>query len=102
MLANLTRQGGQSFGSSKNHSNNKNGKSSNMICSHCGETGHSKQRCYEIIGYLEWWDFTKKPRKKITDKAMITSTEEDQLQPKANIAHQGTNGKVSVYIFCNF
>ena len=34
-----------------------------LMCSHCGEIGHSKQRCYEIIGYPDWWDFTKKPRK---------------------------------------
>ena len=28
-----------------------------LMCSHCGEMGHSKQRCYEFIGYPEWWDF---------------------------------------------
>ncbi|KAK4270129.1 hypothetical protein QN277_023208 [Acacia crassicarpa] len=27
-----------------------------LICSHCGDSGHSKARCYEIIGYPEWWD----------------------------------------------
>ncbi|KAH1046556.1 hypothetical protein J1N35_037340 [Gossypium stocksii] len=36
-------------------------KGNNYIRTHCGEEGHSKQRCYEIIGYPEWWDFTKKP-----------------------------------------
>ncbi|KAA8543807.1 hypothetical protein F0562_022016 [Nyssa sinensis] len=50
---------------------------------------HSKQRCYEIIGYPEWWDFTKKPRKKIAGKAMVTSTEEDQSPPTTNVAHPG-------------
>ena len=26
-------------------------KPSGLVCTHCGEMGHSKQRCYEIIGY---------------------------------------------------
>ncbi|KAG6763432.1 hypothetical protein POTOM_030847 [Populus tomentosa] len=34
------------------------------ICTHCGETGHTKLRCYELIGYPEWWDFSKAPRKR--------------------------------------
>ena len=36
-----------------------------LMCSHYSEMGYLKQRCYEIIGYLDWWDFTKKPRKNI-------------------------------------
>ena len=36
-----------------------------LVCFYCGEVGHSKQRCYEIIGYPDWRDFTKKPRKNI-------------------------------------
>lgn len=28
-------------------------------CTHCGGTGHSKSRCYDIIGYPEWWDPTR-------------------------------------------
>jgi hypothetical protein len=34
------------------------------MCTHCGETGHTKLRCYELIGYLKWWDFSKAPRKR--------------------------------------
>ncbi|KAA8517308.1 hypothetical protein F0562_017601 [Nyssa sinensis] len=86
MLANQTRQG-PSLGSSKTRNNQPPAKFSGLVCSHCGETGHSKQRCYEIIGYPEWWDFTKKPRKKIAGKAMVTSTKEDQSPPTANVAH---------------
>nr|KYP39693.1 hypothetical protein KK1_038978 [Cajanus cajan] len=25
-----------------------------LLCSHCGDSGHSKNRCYEIIGYPTW------------------------------------------------
>ena len=68
-----------------------------MVCTHCGEKGHLQQRCYEIIGYLEWWDFSKKPRKKIAGKAMMTSSEENQPLPTTNVAHPGIIGKTSVF-----
>ena len=85
MLANQTRQG-PSLGSSKTRNNQPPSKSSGFVCSHCGKTGHSKQRCYEIISYPEWWDFTKIPRKKIAEKAMVTSTEVDESPPTSNVA----------------
>ena len=25
-------------------------------CTHCDQTGHTKERCYELVGYPEWWD----------------------------------------------
>jgi len=96
MLANQTRQG-QSLGFSKTHNNQPPSKSSRFVCSHCGEIGHSKQRCYEIIGYREWWDFTKKLRKKIAGKAMVTSTEVDQSPPTTNVAQIGGVSKASVF-----
>ena len=45
----------------------------------------------------EWWDFSKKPRKKIAGKAMMTSSEENQPLPTANVAHLGIIGKASVF-----
>ena len=45
----------------------------------------------------EWWDFSKKPRKKIAGKAMMTSSEENQPLPTANVAHPGIIGKTSVF-----
>ena len=95
MLANPHRQG-PFLGSSKTRNNQPPSKSSGFMCSHCGETGHSKQRCYEIIGYPEWWDFTKKPRKKIAGKAMVTSTQVDQSPPTINVAQPGDVSKASV------
>ena len=43
------------------------------MCSHCDEMRHLIQRCYEIIDYLDWWDFSKKPRKNIR-KPMVHLT----------------------------
>ncbi|XP_038678366.1 uncharacterized protein LOC120006034 [Tripterygium wilfordii] len=31
-------------------------------CAHCGRPGHSKQKCYELIGYPEGWDKTRDSR----------------------------------------
>lgn len=27
---------------------------SECVGTHCGETGHTKSRCYELVGYPEW------------------------------------------------
>lgn len=59
---------------------------------------------FKIIGYPEWWDFSK-PRKKIAGKVMVTFTNEiqskveDKPQPTANVAHPGIVGKANV--ICN-
>ena len=45
----------------------------------------------------KWWDFSKKPRKKIAGKAMMTSSKENQPLPTANVAHPGIIGKTSVF-----
>ena len=49
-------------------------KSSTYTCTHCGEVGHSKKWCYEIVGYSEWWDFNRKPYKKLEKAAIATSS----------------------------
>jgi hypothetical protein len=68
MIANRHQQGiGSSFAKGKNNPGS--GKPNNYICTHCGETGHSKLRYYELIGYLEWWDFFEETGK----AAMATS-----------------------------
>ncbi|CAA0812014.1 Unknown protein [Striga hermonthica] len=35
------------------------GSAPRYICDHCGKTGHSKSRCYELIGYPENWERNK-------------------------------------------
>ena len=45
----------------------------------------------------EWWDFSKKSRKKIVEKAMMTSSKENQSLPTANVAHPSIIGKASVF-----
>ncbi|PWA60403.1 hypothetical protein CTI12_AA387250 [Artemisia annua] len=70
---------------------NQNGKT--FTCTHCGEEGHSKLRCYEIIGYPDWWDFTKKPRKKIGQASIATSSQTEAVNtPMA--AHTSANSEL--------
>ncbi|XP_058180009.1 uncharacterized protein LOC131298542 [Rhododendron vialii] len=33
-------------------------------CTHCDQTGHTKERCYELVGYPEWWDHSRDSKKR--------------------------------------
>ena len=95
MLTNTARHG-SSYESANKQNIQPSKKVNNLVCTHYGEKGHSQQWCNGIIGYLEWWDFLKKPRKKISSRVMTTSTEDQQL-PTTNVAHPGNVGKVHVF-----
>jgi hypothetical protein len=101
MIANRNQRG-TSYNSSKGKNSQGSGKQNNYICTHCGESGHSKLRCYELIGYPEWWDFSKKPRKNITGKAALAISgeslpvQEETLMPTANVTQPGSIGKANV------
>ncbi|KAI9184732.1 hypothetical protein LWI28_000549 [Acer negundo] len=62
-----------------------------LECTHCGEKGHTKQRCYEVIGYPEWWDFTKRPKKNIA-----TKKDPAKSPPSVNVAQSGMKTNSSV------
>lgn len=66
----------------------------NKKCNACGELGHNKERCYEVIGNLDWWDFTKKPRKNVS-KAVVANAESEQPDATtANVAHSSISHDV--------
>ncbi|PRQ38173.1 putative RNA-directed DNA polymerase [Rosa chinensis] len=67
----------------------------NKRCIICGELGHSKERCYEVISYPDWWDFTKKPRKNLGKAAVATKEEVYLDNASANVAQSGMKGKVT-------
>jgi predicted aspartyl protease len=107
MFTNQPRQGPTSR-TMKNRNNSSTGKYTGLAYGHCGESGHLKQRCYEIICYPEWWDFSKKPRKKFVGKAMMTTAEAqttaadklsaaDNLPPIVNVAHSNSTGKANTF-----
>ncbi|KAK0574980.1 hypothetical protein LWI29_032013 [Acer saccharum] len=66
-----------------------------LECTHYGEKGHTKQKCYEVIGYSEWWDFTKRPKKNIAAKKDAAKS-----PPSVNVAQSGMKTKGSV-LFVN-
>ncbi|KAH6766312.1 hypothetical protein C2S52_017295 [Perilla frutescens var. hirtella] len=35
---------------------------SKMVCSHCGMKKHTKESCFQLVGYPDWWDDTKRTK----------------------------------------
>lgn len=77
-------------------------------CTHCDQTGHTKDRCYELVGYPEWWDHSRAPKKrnsKNTPTAAVagTNTGDDVAEKgSALVATTNTCGKalnISTHIF---
>jgi hypothetical protein len=102
MIANRNQRGiGSSSAKRKNSQGS--GKPNNYVCTHCGESSHSKLCCYKLIAYPEWWDFSKKPRKNITKKAAMAKSGESLLiqegtsMPTANLTQPGSISKASVF-----
>ena len=102
MVVHRNTQGSRTS-SVKGRNNPSSGKANNFICDYCGEKGNLKQRFHEIIGYPDWWDFSKKPRKNLTCKAAVTtqrnvrSIQDEQSQSTANMVQLGNFGKVDVF-----
>lgn len=36
----------------------------NSKCSHYNKNGHTKNKCFDLVGYLEWWDHNQKNNNK--------------------------------------
>ncbi|XP_057784888.1 uncharacterized protein LOC131002403 [Salvia miltiorrhiza] len=56
-LSNRPQQGNQTW-------NNRKGEidKSKLVCTHCGGKKHTKEGCFLLIGFPEWWDEMKKSR----------------------------------------
>ena len=76
------------------------GDKSSYKCTHCDQIGHTKSRCYELMGYPEWWDHSHDSRKKNSKKASTTGivetkTEDDSGEKSSALAAaEGNGGKV--------
>ena len=76
------------------------GDKSSYKCTHYDQTGHTKSRCYELVGYSEWWDHSRDSRKKNSKKASTaaiveTKTEDDSGEKSSTlVATIGNGGKV--------
>ena len=76
------------------------GDKSSYKCTHCDQTGHIKSRCYELMGYPEWWDHSRDSQKQNSKKASTaiiveTKTEDDSGEKSSALAATtGNGGKV--------
>ena len=73
------------------------GKKSSYKFTHCDQTSHTKSRCYELVGYPEWWDHNRDSQKKNSKKASIaaiveTKTEDDSGEKSSALAATASNG----------
>ncbi|KAL6332594.1 hypothetical protein AAG906_009017 [Vitis piasezkii] len=79
---------------------------STFKCTHCNKTGHTKSRCFEIMGYPDWWDHNCDQRKKDSKKTSITAVAE--IKTEANVAEKasalvvaidyGANGNITLVL----
>ena len=56
---------------------------STFKCTHYNKTGHTKSRCFEIVGYPNWWDHNCDQRKKDSKKTSTTTIAE--IKTEANV-----------------
>ena len=73
---------------------------SRLVCSHCGMTKHTRETCFHLIGFPEWWEDGHKENRnsKAKGKMVIVGQEapQDSKSPAANqeVAYAGgINGR---------
>ncbi|GMP33172.1 hypothetical protein CsSME_00006609 [Camellia sinensis var. sinensis] len=62
---------------------------SSYKCTRCNPSGHTKNRCYELVGYPEWWDYSRdswKMNSKKTSTAAIVETKTENAIAEAFLA----------------
>ena len=80
---------------------------SHLKCTHCGGTRHTKNECFKLVGYQEWWPDAKKkvskPAVRTTDQIRTIGraavgqgvTEEltiDEQKKETSVALMGVSG----------
>ena len=73
------------------------GDKSSYKCTHYDQTGHTKSRCYELVGYPELWDHSRDSRKQNSKKASTaaiveTKIEDDSGEKSSALAITAGNG----------
>ncbi|KAH9657753.1 retrovirus-related pol polyprotein from transposon RE1 [Citrus sinensis] len=58
---------------------------SSLHCTHCRKKGHTKEQCFEIIGYPDWWDTRKKNTKHGSKTAVAESTSTTDLRKESSV-----------------
>ncbi|KAH9666171.1 retrovirus-related pol polyprotein from transposon RE1 [Citrus sinensis] len=58
---------------------------SSLHCTHCRKKGHTKEQCFEIIGYPDWWDTRKKNTKHGSKTTVAESTSTTDLRKESSM-----------------
>ncbi|KAH9754441.1 hypothetical protein KPL71_015444 [Citrus sinensis] len=58
---------------------------SSLNCTHCRKKGHTKEQCFEIIRYPDWWDTRKKNTKQGSKTAVAESTSTTDLRKESSV-----------------
>ncbi|KAK9732802.1 hypothetical protein RND81_04G023300 [Saponaria officinalis] len=66
--AGLAKKGKQDYTRGRRGNDDK----AHLKCTHCGGTRHTKEGCFKIVGYPEWWPDLKKRTKDRDGRANIT------------------------------
>ena len=61
---------------------------STFKCTHCNKTGHTKSRCFELVGYPNWWDHNRDQQKKDSKKTLTATVAE--IKTKVNVAEKAS------------
>ncbi|XP_018817689.2 uncharacterized protein LOC108988785 isoform X2 [Juglans regia] len=81
----------------------KNGVDKNSYkCTHCDQTGHTKSRCFELVGYPDWWDHNcdshKKNSRKSNPTTAVVETQEENDAGTAS-AHAATTTSTDDWVW---
>lgn len=73
----------------QNHLKTNNGSDkSTYKCIQCNQTSHTKSRCFELVGYLEWWDHNHDTLKKNSKRPSTVAIAETKSE--GDIAEKGS------------
>ncbi|KAL5542845.1 hypothetical protein UlMin_010555 [Ulmus minor] len=56
----------------------KNTDKSTSKCAHCHKKGHTKDRCFELVGYPDWWEHNRDSRKKNSKSTSLATAAENK------------------------
>ncbi|WVY99005.1 hypothetical protein V8G54_031156 [Vigna mungo] len=73
---------------------------SKFKCTHCNQQGHTESRCFELNGYLEWWDHSWDQRGKNPAAAVVEAKNIDEASKDSTalMTIRGNGGEFSVRI----
>ncbi|KAK9066126.1 hypothetical protein SSX86_015528 [Deinandra increscens subsp. villosa] len=96
----LTRNlGEKSFGSSQKGRLDKSSKpwvdKSKLQCTHCGMSKHTKETCFKLVGFPDWWEDGHKPEKPLRGRHLLPQEITKQQRMKTTAVKQKVEAMVN-------